>query len=159
MGIEGCKNGHTVARMGMVRNAFLSVEDRWKTKTNYMVWVHEQTIPTEQPPLFGEASANLCGWMVPRDQCEGTLWPYSRLSRPKLLLFFQVAPQLYLQGWVHPVPDPLLLRKSGSAGNWTWASGSVARNSDHQTTEVVETDDVKVILYYFILVWLIWICN
>jgi hypothetical protein len=34
-------------------------------------------------------------------------------------LFFQVAPQLYSRGWVDPVPDPLLLRKSGSAGNLT----------------------------------------
>jgi hypothetical protein len=30
---------------------------------------------------------------------------------------------------VDPVPDPLPLRKSGSAGNRTRASGSVARNS------------------------------
>jgi hypothetical protein len=33
--------------------------------------------------------------------------------------FFQVAPQLYSRGWVDPVPDPLLLRKSGSARNRT----------------------------------------
>jgi hypothetical protein len=33
--------------------------------------------------------------------------------------FFQVAPQLYLRGWVDPIPDPLLLRKSNSAGNRT----------------------------------------
>jgi hypothetical protein len=33
--------------------------------------------------------------------------------------FFQVAPQLYSRGWVDPVPDPLLLRKSDSAGNRT----------------------------------------
>jgi hypothetical protein len=32
---------------------------------------------------------------------------------------FQIAPQLYSRGWVDPVPDPLLLRKSGSTGNWT----------------------------------------
>jgi hypothetical protein len=44
--------------------------------------------------------------------------------------FFQVAPQLYSRGRVDPVPDPLLLRKSGSAENRTWASGSLARNSD-----------------------------
>jgi hypothetical protein len=37
---------------------------------------------------------------------------------------------------VDPVPDPLLLRKSRSAGNRTRTSGSVARNSDHLTTEV-----------------------
>jgi len=36
--------------------------------------------------------------------------------------FIQVAPQLTSQGsrgWVHPVPDPMPLRKSGSAGNRT----------------------------------------
>jgi hypothetical protein len=60
--------------------------------------------------------------------------PYGRilgfldLSR---YFFFQVAPQLYSQGRMHPVPDPLLVRKSGSAGNLTQTSGSVARNSDH----------------------------
>jgi hypothetical protein len=32
---------------------------------------------------------------------------------------------------VDSVPDPLLLRKSGNAGNRTRASESVARNSDH----------------------------
>jgi hypothetical protein len=34
-----------------------------------------------------------------------------------------------------PVPEPLLLRKSGSAENRTQTSGSVARNPDHWTTE------------------------
>jgi hypothetical protein len=38
---------------------------------------------------------------------------------------------------VDPVPDPLLLRKSGSDGNRTRTFGSVARNSDHKTTEEV----------------------
>jgi hypothetical protein len=37
-------------------------------------------------------------------------------SRPEPLLFIQVAPQLTSRGWVDPVPDPQLLRKSGSAG-------------------------------------------
>jgi hypothetical protein len=32
----------------------------------------------------------------------------------------QVVPQLYWRGWVDPVPDLLLLRKSGSTGNRTW---------------------------------------
>jgi hypothetical protein len=45
--------------------------------------------------------------------------------------FFQVAPQLYSRGWVDTVPDPLPLRKSGSAGILTRTSGSVTRNSDH----------------------------
>jgi hypothetical protein len=39
---------------------------------------------------------------------------------------------------VDPVPDPVLLRKSGRAGNQTRISGSVARNSGHGTTEAVE---------------------
>jgi hypothetical protein len=39
--------------------------------------------------------------------------------------FFQAAPQLYSRGWVDPVPDPLLLRKSGRVENRTRTSGSV----------------------------------
>jgi hypothetical protein len=65
--------------------------------------------------------------------------PYSRILSildQSHYFFFQVAPQLHSRGW-HLVPDPLLLRKSGSARNRTQTSGSVARNSDHQTTEVV----------------------
>jgi hypothetical protein len=38
---------------------------------------------------------------------------------------------------VNPVPDPLLLRKSGSAGNRAQTSGAVASNSDHLTTDAV----------------------
>jgi hypothetical protein len=45
--------------------------------------------------------------------------PYSRilgfLERSRYY-FFQVDPQSFSRGWVDPVPDPLLLRKSGSAG-------------------------------------------
>jgi hypothetical protein len=40
-------------------------------------------------------------------------------------IFFQVAPQLYSRGLVDPVPDPLLLRKSGSAGNRARTSGEL----------------------------------
>jgi hypothetical protein len=38
---------------------------------------------------------------------------------------------------VDPVPDPLLLKISGSAGNRVRTFGSVARNSDHKSAEVV----------------------
>jgi hypothetical protein len=38
---------------------------------------------------------------------------------------------------VDPVPDPTLLRKSSSAWNRTRISGSVARNSDNNTTQAV----------------------
>jgi hypothetical protein len=53
--------------------------------------------------------------------------PYGRIR----YFLFQVRSQLYLRCRVDPVPDPLLLRKCGSAGNGTRTSGSVARNSDH----------------------------
>jgi hypothetical protein len=33
---------------------------------------------------------------------------FSRFSRQKPLLLYQVAPQSYSRGWVNPVPDPLL---------------------------------------------------
>jgi hypothetical protein len=45
--------------------------------------------------------------------------PYSRLSRTKPLLFLPSVPQLCSLGWVNSVPDPLLLRKSGSDRNRT----------------------------------------
>jgi hypothetical protein len=47
---------------------------------------------------------------------------------------------------VEAVPDPLLLRKRGSAGNRTGTYGSVARNSDHKTTEVVIVIDLIVVI-------------
>jgi hypothetical protein len=53
--------------------------------------------------------------------------------------FFQVPPQLYSWGWVDPVPDPLLLRKSGSAENRTrdlWICSQ--ESSDPKTTEAAK---------------------
>jgi hypothetical protein len=57
------------------------------------------------------------------------------LGRPKPLLFRSSSSSVVPTRLSGPVPDPLLLRKSGSAGNRTRTSGSVARNSDHYTTE------------------------
>jgi hypothetical protein len=69
--------------------------------------------------------------------------PYGRnlhfLDRSRYF-FFQVAPQLYSRGWVDLVPDPRLLWICGSAGNRARTSGSVARKSDHWTTEAVENE-------------------
>jgi hypothetical protein len=95
---------------------------------NSMVWVHERSIQTERPPLVGEVIANFLRIEVPYGQRDGSLRPYSRFSRQEPLLFYQVAPQLYSWGWVDTVPDPLLFF-SGSAGNRTRTSGSVAKNS------------------------------
>jgi hypothetical protein len=48
--------------------------------------------------------------------------------------FLQVAPHLYSRSSEDPIPDPLILRKSGSAGNRNLISGSVARNPYHWTS-------------------------
>jgi hypothetical protein len=93
-----------------------------------VTWVRQVTIPIERPPLLREVSANFCA----TEECRvvSVTDPYGRilgfLDRSRYF-FFQVAPQLYSRGWVDPIPDPLLLRKSGSAGNRTRASGCVAR--------------------------------
>jgi hypothetical protein len=95
-------------------------------KLNSVAWVRDWTISTGRPPHVGEVSANFCGLRLSLGQRNGTLRPYSRLSRPKPLLFLPSSSSV-----VDAIPDPLLLRKSGSAGNRTRTSGSVARNSDH----------------------------
>jgi hypothetical protein len=68
-------------------------------------------------------SAKLVQTFASREYCVvSTTVPYGRIFgfldwSP--YFFFEAAPQLYSRGWVHPVPDPLLLRKSGSTGNRT----------------------------------------
>jgi hypothetical protein len=58
---------------------------QWKKKS--MVLVREWTTPTQRPPLVGEVSTNFCGWNVSRGQRNGSPRPYSRIYRPKPLLF------------------------------------------------------------------------
>jgi hypothetical protein len=73
-------------------------------------------------------------WLTDRQsQCDFDLEETERLvqSAYKRSECSQAAPQLSSRGCVDPDPDPLLHRKSGSAGNRTGTSGSVARNSDH----------------------------
>jgi hypothetical protein len=76
---------------------------------------------------------------VSRGQRDGSLRPYSRLSRPEQLLFHSSSSSIVLTRLSGPVPDPLLLRISGSAGNLTRTSGSVARNSDHAGSRLIGT--------------------
>jgi hypothetical protein len=104
---------------------------------NSMALVRKQSIPTEWlrlsaklVPTFADTVCRMVSATDPYGRIFGVLY-WSRYS------FFQVAPHLYSRCWVDPVPDPLLLRKSGSARNQTWSSETVARNSDHQTTKVV----------------------
>jgi hypothetical protein len=81
--------------------------------------VHERTIPTERPPLVGEVVPTFedrgCRVVSATDPTVVNLGFLNRSG----YFSFQVAPQLPSRGWVDPVSDPLLLRKSGSAGNRT----------------------------------------
>jgi hypothetical protein len=81
-----------------------------------MAWIRTWTIQTEQLPLVGidaDRGCHVVGATDPYDHILGLL-------DQSCYYIFQVASQLYSQRWVDPVPDPLLLRKSGSAGNRTW---------------------------------------
>jgi hypothetical protein len=78
--------------------------------------VRERTIPTERPPPVGEGCHVVSATGSPRP-----LISVFQI-RNRYFFFIQVAPQLTSRGsrgWVDPVPDPLLLRKSGSDGNRT----------------------------------------
>jgi hypothetical protein len=81
-------------------------------------------------PTFGDSGCHVVSVTDPYGRILGFL------DRSRYF-FFEVALQLYSRGRVDPVPDPLLLRKSGSAGNRTRTSGSVASNSDRKTTDAV----------------------
>jgi hypothetical protein len=87
---------------------------------NAVALVGERTMPAERPPFVGKVVPTYL-------RIEGVAWSAQRiptvinlgfLDRSRYF-FFQVAPQLSSRGWVDPVPDPLLLRKSGNAGNQT----------------------------------------
>jgi hypothetical protein len=67
----------------------------------------------------------------------------SQFSRPEPLHYFQVAPHLSLQGLSGPVPDPLLLRKSGSAGDQTRDHCVCSQELDQLTTEADRTFDIR----------------
>jgi hypothetical protein len=74
-------------------------------------------MPTERPPLLGEVVPTFADRgcrVVSATDPPGRILCFLDRSR---YYFFQVAPQLSSRGWVDPVPDPLPLRKSGSAGN------------------------------------------
>jgi hypothetical protein len=96
-----------------------SVGQQTNTQTNSVALVRKRTIPTELLPLVCEVIATFAArwcYVVSATDPHGRILGFLDWS---LYYFFQVAPQLYSRGWVDPVPDPLLLRKSDSAGNRT----------------------------------------
>jgi hypothetical protein len=84
---------------------------------NSVALAHKQTILIKRRPFVGEVSAN---FFANRGYCVvSAMDPNSSilgfLDR-SCYYFFQEGPQLYSWGWVDPIPDSLLLRKSGSTG-------------------------------------------
>jgi hypothetical protein len=106
----------------------LKCSNKQTKQTKSVFWVHMGTILTKQPLLSAKLVPTFADRGVPCSQRNGRNLRF--LGRSHYFLFW-VVPQLHSRGWVDPIPDPLLLRKSGSAGNRTRISGSVARNSDH----------------------------
>jgi hypothetical protein len=98
--------------------------NKLKTKLNSVSLIRERTMPTERPPLVSEVNANFgdsgCRVVSATDP-HGRILGFLDRSR---CFFFQIAFQLYSQGSVDRVPDPLLLRKSGCIENRI-------RTSDH----------------------------
>jgi hypothetical protein len=90
--------------------------------------------PGSASELYRSSDSRLLPKLVPTFAARG--WhvvsatvPYGRILGfldQSRYFFFQVAPQLYSRGWVDPVPDLLLLRKSGSARNRIRTFRSVA---------------------------------
>jgi hypothetical protein len=95
----------------------------WPESTSELYRPRDRSLSAKSVPTFVDRGCRVVSatdpycrifWFLDRSRC----------------FFFQVTLQLYSQGWVDPVPEPLLLRKSGRVGNITQTSGSVARNSD-----------------------------
>jgi hypothetical protein len=61
-----------------------------------------RAIYTNRAALVGEVSANVCGKRVPRRQRDGSLRPYSRLSRPEPLMFLQSCSSVVLTSLSEP---------------------------------------------------------
>jgi hypothetical protein len=99
--------------------------------------------PESASKLYRLSDRRLSAKLLPTFEVWGchvvsTTDPYGRILGfldQSRYFFFQVAPQLYSRGWADLVPDPLLLRKSGSAGNRTlglWIGSQELCPLDHR---------------------------
>jgi hypothetical protein len=116
-------------------NIFVTVFYFTKSKSTFwsqkFIWiVLKIPWPKSASEVYRSSDRRLSAKLVPtfsdrRWQVVSMTDPYGRdlgfIDRSRYFLF-QVPPQLYSRGWVGPVPDPLLLRKSDSAGNRTRTS-------------------------------------
>jgi hypothetical protein len=76
----------------------------------------------------------------------------------RFYFFFQVAPQLYSRSWVDFVRDPLLLRKSGSAGNNYRKKYVMIPSNISISPCPISSLDFRTVKWICILQW-IWACG
>jgi hypothetical protein len=91
----------------------------WPLSASELYRPSDRRLSTKLVPTFADRGCRVVSATDPYGRILGFL------NRCRYF-FFQVAPQLYSRGWA-----VLVLRKSGSSGNRTRTSGSVARNFDH----------------------------
>jgi hypothetical protein len=102
---------------------FLFMEYRQLKQTNKkkssVVLVRKWTTLAERPHMLAKLVPTFAGRGcrgVSATNPHGHILGFLDRSR---YYFFQVSPQLHSRSWVDPIPDPLLLRNAGSAGNRT----------------------------------------
>jgi hypothetical protein len=105
--------------------SILKLKTPWPESARQLYRLSDRRLSAKLAPNFTYRGFHVVSVTDPYDRIFGFL------DRSRYI-FFKVAPQLYSRGWVDPVPDPLLLRKFYSAGDWTRTSGSVAGNTDHR---------------------------
>jgi hypothetical protein len=81
------------------------------SKTKFRGLSPQANYTTERPPLVGEVSANFCGERVSRVQRNGSPRPYSRFSRPKLLIFLPSSSSIVLMRLSGPRSRPTTSQK------------------------------------------------
>jgi hypothetical protein len=84
----------------------------WPWSASELYRPSDRRLSAKLVPTFAARGCRVVSATNPRGRIFGFL------DRSRYYLF-QAPPQLYSWGWVDPVSDPLLLRKSGSAGNQT----------------------------------------
>jgi hypothetical protein len=103
---------HEVSNRNSAKHSNVKLIPLKATKiTNSMAVVRERTIPTERPPLVIEISVNFSEQRASRGQRDGSLRPYSRFSRPELLLFLPSSSSVVLTRLSGPRSRPTTSQK------------------------------------------------
>jgi hypothetical protein len=100
----------TSTSLAMAMQCLLAKNVNGITKLTSVTWVRERTILTKRP-LVGDVSANFCGERVPHGQHDGSLQPYSQLSRSELLLFLPSSSSVVLMRLSGPRSRPTTSQK------------------------------------------------